>query len=295
MKLIKTILCATVLMASVTAVAQQDPNYTFYRYNMNLVNPAYAGAHEGAELGINIRSQWAGVLGAPETQSAFFGTGVGKNLGLGVSIINDKTFIEKQTSIALDVSYHITLDFETNLYLGVKVGANSYNANTAGLTTFGIGSDPSLTNIDGGFSPNIGAGAYLKGHDYFVSLSVPKILTPDRLEQDSGTARLGTDKVHMYLAAGYDFRIGREVVFKPSAMARYVNGAPLSIDLTAAFSFNERFEIGAAYRLEEGIGGLIIFNASSKLDIGYAYESPINSPVANISNGTHEIYMKLKL
>ncbi len=295
MKLIKSILCATVLMASVSVVAQQDPNHTFYRYSMNLVNPAYAGAHEGAELGVNVRSQWAGVDGAPETQTAFFGTGVGRNLGLGVSIINDKTFIEKQTSISLDVSYHITLDFETNLYFGVKVGANSYNANTEGLTTFGIGSDPSLTNINGGFTPNVGAGAYLRGKDYFVSLSVPRILSPDRLEQGDGIARLGTDRVHMYLAAGYDFRIGREVVFKPSAMARYVDGAPMSVDLTAAFSFSERFEIGAAYRLKEGIGGLVIFNATPKLDVGYAYESPFESPVANISNGTHEVYMKLRL
>lgn len=289
------ILASFFLLAMATALAQQDPNYTFYRYNMNLVNPAYAGAVEGAELGMNIRSQWSGVMGAPETQSLFFSTPVGRDLGLGISVINDKTFIEKQTSIALDVSYHLTLGFDTNLYLGVKVGANSYNANTEGLTTFGIGSDPSLNDIDGGFSPNIGAGAYLKGKDYFVSLSVPRILTPDRLEQDNGAAKLGTDRVHMYLAAGYDLRIGGEVTFKPSAMVRYVDNAPLSVDITAAFSLNERFEIGAAYRLDEGIGGLIILNATPKIDIGYAYESPFESPVTNISNGTHEVFMKLRL
>lgn len=290
----KNIIFAIILITSISVVAQQDPNYTLYRYNMNLVNPAYAGAHEGAELGVNVRSQWANVEGAPETQSLFFGTGVGKKLGLGVSVINDRTFIEDQTSLAIDVSYYITLNTNIDLYFGVKVGANSYSANTGGLLTFGISEDPSLTNLDGGFSPNVGAGVYLKAENYFVSFSVPKILSPDRLEQNNGLARLGTDKVHMYLAMGYDLKISESVVFKPSTMARYVDSAPLSIDLTAAFQFYERFEPGIAYRLDEGISGFAIFNAANWIDIGYAYESAFDKQIESISNGTHEIFLKIK-
>ena len=30
--------------------AQQDPNYTFYQYNMNIYNPAYAGSSEAGDL-----------------------------------------------------------------------------------------------------------------------------------------------------------------------------------------------------------------------------------------------------
>lgn len=294
MRYIKSLICAIVLLTTANVMAQQDPNYTFYRYNMNLINPAYAGAHEGSELGVNIRSQWSNVKGAPETQSVFFSTGMGKNLGFGVSIINDKTFIENQTSLMLDFSYKLKLSEETNLFLGVKAGANSYNVNTEGLNTFGIGSDPSLMNLDGGFLPNVGAGAYLKGKDYFLAFSVPRILTSDRLEQSGGLAKLGENKIHMYLTGGYDIAMSDNIVFKPSVLLRYVDSAPISLDLTGAFSFNERFELAAAYRLDEGVSGYLIFEATKQFHLGYAYEVANENPVASISNGSHEIYMKIK-
>lgn len=134
--------------------AQQDPNYIFYRYSMNILNPAYAGAEDRTEFAANIRSQWSGVAGAPETQSFLASTHLGSNVGLGVSILNDKTFIEAQTSLAIDFSYRVKLKNELDLYLGLKASGNSYNANTDGLMTFGIQSDPSLMDIDGGITPN---------------------------------------------------------------------------------------------------------------------------------------------
>lgn len=176
--------------------AQQDPNYTFYRFNMNIINPAYAGASETTDVGLNIRSQWAGVPGAPETQSLIFGTSVGKKVGVGLSVVNDKTFIENQTSLALDFSYKLKLNENNDLFFGIKGGFTSYDVNTEGLLTYGIQQDMSLMNIDGRFNPNFGAGLYLKNDNYFISFSVPKILTPDRLEQNNDQARLSIDKVH---------------------------------------------------------------------------------------------------
>jgi len=300
----KLLLCGSIFLVGLITMAQQDPNYTLYRYNMNLVNPAYAGAQDGpegrnlknnSEIGLSIRSQWAGVQGAPETQSVFFGTGLGKNVGFGVSVINDRTFIESQTFIGVDVSYKVKLDQKTDLYLGIKAGANSYNVNTAGLTTFGVNADPSLSNLEGNFSPNIGVGAYLKGEDYFLSFSVPKVLTPERIEQGDGIAQLGRNRIHMYLSAGYDIKIGGTgVTFKPSALARYVDAAPLSIDLTGLFSFN-KIDVGAGYRLDEGLSGLAIINAADWLDFGYAYEFTTESPISSGSMGTHELFIKLAL
>jgi len=297
-----------VLLASATTFAQQDPNRTFYRYNMNLVNPAFAGStssdmdsyndtayQANSELGINFRSQWAGVEGAPESQTAFFSTGLGKNVGMGVSIINDRTFIEQQTSLAIDVSYKLKINDNTNLFLGTKIGANSYNANTDGLTTFGLSQDPSLMNIEGGFKPAIGAGALLKGAKFFLAFSVPNITTTNRLEQNDGEVRLGESREHIYLAGGYDIALGKSIVFKPSVLARYIAAAPLSLDVTGAFSFNKRVELGASYRFNEGIGGLLLFNAADWVDIGYAYEAPFENPVQAGSNGTHEVFLKFKM
>jgi len=308
MKLLKNIIYISALTTTLSSFAQQDPNRAFFRQSMNLVNPAFAGSTRtdsdsfndkvydpNSEIGVDFRSQWAGVNGAPETQSAFFSTSLGQNVGLGVSIINDRTFIEDQTAIAVDFSYRLKLDDSNNLYLGIKAGAASYNANLSGLMTFGIGSDPSLNNIEGGFNPTVGAGVLLKGEQYFISLSTPNFLTSDRLEDKDGTARLGQSRSHYYLAAGYDLPIGKFLTLKPAGIMRYIESAPLSIELNTLLSFNNKIQIGPTYRFNEGIGGLFIFNAANWIDLGYAYEAASNSPVAAKSNGTHEVLIKLKM
>ncbi|MEP4028040.1 MAG: type IX secretion system membrane protein PorP/SprF [Nonlabens ulvanivorans] len=272
--------------------AQQDPNYTFYRFNMNIINPAYAGASESTIVGLNVRSQWASVQGAPETQSLIFGTSVGKNVGVGLSVVNDKTFIENQTSFALDFSYKLKLNENNELFLGIKGGFTSYDVNTEGLITYGIQQDMSLMNIDGRFNPNVGAGLYLKNEKYFFSFSVPKILSPDRLQQNDGQARLGVDKIHYYLAGGYDFELSENVKLKPSVLLRHVNASPISLDITSLLEFSHRFDIGAAYRLDESVSGLLIFK-TGWVDIGYAYEVALENPIRNSDNGTHELMMSL--
>ena len=281
-------------LSFISLAAQQEPNYTFYRFNMNLINPAYAGASDMTEIGLNIRSQWAGVQGAPETQSLVFGTSLGKNVGIGLSIVNDKTFIENQTSVALDFSYKLKINENNDLFFGIKGSFASYDANTEGLLTYGIQQDMSLMNIDGRFNPNVGTGVYLKNENYFLSFSIPKILTPDRLEQSDGLARLGIDKVHYYLAGGYDFSLSENTVLKPSVLFRYVDASPISLDFTTLVEFNSRFDIGAAYRLDESISGLLLFKAGW-VDIGYAYEVALENPIRNSDNGTHEIIMSLRL
>ncbi|SNZ00807.1 type IX secretion system membrane protein PorP/SprF [Flagellimonas pacifica] len=291
----KLIVPVMALVLSTTVSGQQDPNYTFYRYSMNIYNPAFAGSSEAAELALGIRSQWAGIEGAPESQSAIFGMPVGKNVGLGVSILNDRTFIEQQTWLAIDVSYYIQLDEEHKLYFGIKGSANSYDANTDGLVTYGVGQDGALMDYESSFTPNVGAGAYLKHDRYFASLSVPKLLTPDRLQEKDGNAYLGVDRMHAYLSGGYSFILGKTLDLKTMGMLRYVDASPISLELTGILDFGERFEFGASYRFDESLSGMFLFNISNGFNLGYAYETAIQNSIDGLDRNTHELFMRLKM
>ncbi|MBD0776943.1 PorP/SprF family type IX secretion system membrane protein [Maribacter sp. ANRC-HE7] len=152
-----------------------------------------------------------------------------------------------------------------------------------------------LNDIDGSFKPNVGVGALLKGERFFASLSVPALLSNDRLEEEDGLATFAAGKAHVYLAGGYDFQLSKGILFRPSTMFRYVEATPLSIDITAAFCFNDRVEIGPSYRIREGLGGLFIFNAANWINMGYAYEAPFDNAIASQSNGTHEVFIKLRM
>ena len=87
-------MAGALLLFSSALFAQQETTFSLYRYHMNMVNPAYAGVDGQTVFTGSVRRQWTGVDQAPETQAVSFGTSVGKNLGLGISVVNDKVFVE---------------------------------------------------------------------------------------------------------------------------------------------------------------------------------------------------------
>ncbi len=296
MKYIKNTLRIVVLLLFASVYAQQEPNYSLYRYSMNVINPAYAGADGNTSITANLRSQWVNVQEAPETQSFFFATPLGKRVGIGISVVSDQTFIEKQTSYNVDFSYQLPVSDQTNIYLGLKAGGGTYNLDSNGLSNYSIFPiDPAIENIDDGFNPNFGVGAYLVNDKYFVSLSVPALLKTDSVDSDSGRVSYATSSAHVYFSGGYNFKLNENTEFRPSTLIRYVSGAPLSLDFTAAFKFFDKLEFGAAYRTDDAISGFVMLSLANWVNIGYAYESSTVSEISDAGNGTYEILFQLNL
>ena len=290
----KIVVLFLLLFAGTSIYAQQQNAYTFYRQNMNILNPAYAGAEGNTTFTGIYRSQWRGVKNAPESQAFSFGTYAGKRVGLGLSVENDRTFVEQQMVVNADFSYRLPMSEELDLYLGLKAGGNFYNVNTSNLETWNYDLDPSLVGLSR-FNPNVGVGAYLKHEKFYLSLSVPKIFETQRAREDEGIVTTAADRVHIYLSGGYGFFLSEDLTLKPSFMMRYVNGAPLSVDFTALLNIHDRLDIGAAYRTDEAVSGLAIIQVFVWLDFGYAYESSLRSEIQNVSNGTHELLLKFIL
>ncbi|TCK68061.1 type IX secretion system PorP/SprF family membrane protein [Winogradskyella wandonensis] len=273
--------------------AQQQPNYALYRYTMNAINPAYAGADGVSRLTANFRSQWINIEDAPETQTLFFETSLNDKVGLGLSIVNDDVFANENTSFVIDFSYKLQLNETTDVFLGLKGGGSVYNFISSDLSINGFPPDPAQGNIDNGFRPIIGAGAYLVHDKYFISLSIPSILLNERVNLNSdGVVTTVNEKTHFYLSGGYNFDISSDWEFRPSTMVRAVSGSPLSADLTAAFRYNERFELAPMYRTDGGWAGTMMFNLSDWMDLGYAYEGSSRQVLNDSNDGTHEVMVR---
>ncbi len=294
MKIIKNILAGALLLFSSMLFAQQESLFTTYRYQMNVVNPAYAGVDGETVIASTFRNQWTGVKDSPITQALSFGTAVGSHVGLGLSMVYDQTFIEKQTQVGIDFSYKLQVGALTDLYLGIKAGGNFYNVNTSGLETYVPQSDPALTTINQ-FNPNVGIGALLKNDKYYISLSIPRILNTERARNEDGYATVATDKPHVYLSSGYDFDLETStlLVLKPSFMMRYVNGAPLSVDLNLMLQIEEFLEVGASYRINNAYAGIAGITLSKLLTVGYAYEANTNDMMASAKN-SNEFFLRFK-
>jgi type IX secretion system PorP/SprF family membrane protein len=295
MKRIHNILAMALLLISSAAMAQQETAYSFYRQHMNLVNSAYAGMDSITVATSTLRKQWTGVANAPETQALSFGTSLGKKVGLGMTVISDKTFIEKQTYVSVDFSYKLKMSETADVYFGIKAGGNSYNVNTTGLETYNVQSDPALASIST-FNPNVGVGAVYKEGPMYISLSIPRLLNTKRATNDAGYASVATDSPHIYLSGGYDIPLQGEfssLVLKPSAMMRYVSGAPVSVDFTTMLQIDKTFELGAMYRTDKAYAAMATVLISNRLLFGFAYEMSTQPTLAAARN-TNEILLQFR-
>ena len=279
----------TVLIAQQIS-AQQDPQYTQYMYNMNVINPAYAGISEGLSVGALYRSQWVGLDGGPETFTFNIHSPVGKQLALGFSVISDEIGPVEETNAYVDASYTILLGMETRLAFGVKGGFTFHDIAIAEsqITLVDL-SDPFFANAINETTPNIGAGVYFyKPNKYYISISVPNILNGVHL--DANGTKIGSESEHLFTAAGYVFDLSENFKLKPHALLKYAFDAPVSYDLNANLFMYDLVEFGVGYRLDDSFSAMINFKVTKDLRIGYAYDA-INSGLDIVTNSSHEVFI----
>lgn len=278
-----------VVFFTVSIKAQQDPQYTQYMYNMNIVNPAYAGSYDALALNFLARTQWVGIDGAPETLTFNIHAPVGKNVGLGFSVISDKIGPLTEQSIFADFSYTLKMSETANLAFGIKAGISNMNAPLSLLETTNPGDQAFANNLNRTL-PNFGFGAYYYKEKFYVGLSMPNILKTVHFERSNGAITRATDVVHWFLTSGYVFDISEDVKLKPSTMVKAVPGAPLSIDFSGNVLFSDSFEIGLSYRLDESVSALVNVRAAKNLRIGYAYDYTLTN-LGDFNTGSHEIFL----
>ena len=269
---------------------QQESYYSLYSFNMNVINPAYAGADATNMLSLTSRRQWTSIENAPNTIALAFSSARKNNVGLGVSVVSDKIFIEQQTFTYVDFSYKLELGRDAQLFLGLKGGGNFYRADPTLLNTYDPVSDPTQISLSR-FNPNIGAGAYYKASSYWVSFSIPRLINSKRDDELVVTAK---DRVHTYLGAGAVFNVGENFRLKPSFMMRKIKGLPITTDLTGMLSWRNTFDVGVSFRSNSAISLLSVISLG-KYDIGYAYETPSDGGLSQLNLKTHELVFRIRL
>ena len=289
--LIRCVLFLLILIIPNLISSQQESYYSLYRYNMNVINPAYAGADASNMLSFTSRSQWASVQDAPNTLALAFSSARENNVGLGISLVSDKVFIEQQTFAYVDFSYKLQMSGESALFLGLKGGGNFYSADPTSLVTSAQLSDPTKIRLSR-FSPNIGAGAYFKAANYWVSFSIPRLFNVKR--DSDNLAVTAKDRVHTYLGGGVDLPVSNGIYIKPSLMIRKVKGLPTTADITGMVSWQNQFDIGLSIRTNSSMA-LMSMISLGMFDVGYAYETPTDNGLSQLNLRTHELVLRINL
>jgi len=288
----KYLLFAGIILFSIKGIAQQDPLFTQYMYNMSVVNPAYATDDPGMlNLGAIYRMQWTDVDGAPRTLNFFAHTPVSERIELGLTVVHDEIGdVEKTNNITADFAYVIPTGNNTKLSFGAKAGLTTFDANLSGLR-LNDQNDAAFENISEVF-PVFGVGAFWFGDKHYLGASAPNLLTADHLDDSELLRNKGSEEIHYYLTGGYVFDISENLRLKPSTMVRGVEGSPLSVDVNANVLLYDRLEAGVGYRFDNSVTGLVNFKIAPGLRVGYAYDYP----TYDLSDdGSHEIMLLFDL
>lgn len=271
--------------------AQQDPQFTHYMYNTTNINPAYAGSREVVSVFGLHRAQWVGLDGAPTTNAFSLHSPVGGEIGLGLSFLNDNIGPADENTISIDISYSINFE-NSKLAFGLKPSLNLLNVDYTKLSIYDLTDPQFQSNINNELSPNIGAGIYWYSTQYYVGFSIPNFLETKHYSDIQSNAL--KERQHYFLMAGYVFDLSPSIEFKPAFLSKIVSGAPLQLDATANFLINQKLTLGIAYRWDAAISGLVGFQLTDKLFLGYSYDAD-TTQLANFNSGSHEIFLRFEI
>jgi type IX secretion system PorP/SprF family membrane protein len=279
-----------VLTCVLSMQGQREAQYTQYMYNTSLINPAYAGNEDVLKISALHRSQWVGVNGAPTTQTLNIEDKIVGNLGGSLNISKDAIGPLSEVLFDVNISYAVQLNSMGKLAFGLKAGGRllDIDLNKGNLRDY---QSPATTNVkDGEFSPVLGAGLYYYTDRGYLGVSASNLLKNNYYDNDSGS---NLDNSHFYLIGGYVFDLSESLKFKPAMMVKAVVGAPYSFDFSANFMYQERLVMGAAYRYNAAVSGLLGIYVTKQFFVGYAYDYDLELN-QNISGGSHEIFLGLR-
>ncbi|RMA58455.1 PorP/SprF family type IX secretion system membrane protein [Ulvibacter antarcticus] len=289
-----------ILLGTFSTNAQQDPQYTQYMYNTEVVNPAYAGSRDALSIGFLGRTQWVSFDGAPKTGTITLNTPIGSmdNMGLGLAIVHDRIGPGDESNINVDYSYSINTSDDSELSFGIKAGLDILNVDYTRLN-IADQNDPRFQNsIDNKLQPQIGAGIYYNTQKFYAGLSVPNFLTTQHFDESSLTntqsSAVAAERLHYFLIAGYVFEISDNLKFKPATLVKAVSGSPLQWDASANFLINDKFTVGAAYRWSAAISAMLGFQASDEFFIGFGYDYQ-STDIEKYSDGSYELMLRYEV
>jgi len=287
----RIILICFLLIFTLRGNAQQEPIFTQYMYNGQVINPAYAGMWEKIGFNALVRKQWVGINRTPLTEAISIHSPLNKErVGLGLNIVNDNYGREKRLSVLADYAFEVNLTPERRLRLGLKFGFVNYKNP---LTDYELYPDGEYDrayaeDIDLSFLPNIGVGAFLYEDHYYVGLSVPKLVQnefKDNFHNYATSAEFRT----FYLNTGYVFKFYalNKIIFKPTLLVRATMGAPLEVDFSVNFMLRDRLWLGAMARSTNAVCFLSQWFMTKNLRLGFAMDVYYNE-IFPYQYGTYE-------
>ncbi len=291
----KILFFVSVMIGSViTSFSQQLPLYSQYLLNDFLLNPAIAGTQTYIPVRLTARQQYLGFDGAPQTFAlAAHSPFMRGKMGAGGFIFSDKIGAVSQTGLQLAYSYHIPINQDINLSLGLGFRAFQYVLDESKLV-YVDQQDEAITGAkESAFVPDADFGTYVYASNWFAGLSVAQLiqykvkLGDVNIESTSSTVR------HYFLTGGYLFDVNENIQVQPSILVKATERTPVNIDFNVKGIYQKNYWLGLSFRSDKSLITMLGVKYD-KYYLGFAYDYSF-SDIKNYSSGSVEIVLGVNI
>jgi len=280
------IISACIGLSSVSAYAQQDPQFSMYMFDKMAIDPAAAGSKDEMEANLIARDQWLDIPGAPKTAAftiqAPFSS---QKIGWGAEIMTDEIGPTTSTSIQGNYAYHLKL-LNGQLSMGLGLGIYDYVIDFTKIDY----KDPTDPYNSYGNSqkivPTAEAGLYYYSHSFYVGVSVNHLIEAKLTNESIDSA--AAFRPHAYFIMGQGFQLSPNLVFNPSIMVKLAQNSPVTGDINLLFLLQQKLWLGVSYRATYGLVFMAAYRISPMFQLGYAYDLGLNG-IGTVGGGSHEI------
>jgi type IX secretion system PorP/SprF family membrane protein len=289
------IILSMFIIAVGVGYSQQLQTSSMYELQGVLHNPSMAGMQDYDMAGINYRSQWNGISGAPKTLTAFGSFSLPKHkIGIGGYLYSDKTGPTSRTGVQLALAKHIVTLAGNTFSMGIETRLMQYSLDKAKLVQT-LGSDPVIGGSDNRMKFDAGFGISYKTPNWQVGASVSQ-LVQSKLDFYTGNltrteeARLYR---HYYLHGLYKWKVDGATTIIPNTMIIYLPNAPADFIIGARVEHNSVFWWGLGYRARQSYMLSAGVNINKKITLGYSFEDYV-SPISTFDGGQngHELLLR---
>ncbi len=297
------------LFLCTSVFAQQRPQFSQYMMNQFVLNPAVAGTEDFLNIRAGYRNQWAGMEGAPKTFYLTANAPIGKPMhtplgdskiahhnwhGVGANVYSDATGAIRKSGALMAYSYNMALVKHVRVSFGAFFGFQQFSLDGKNFRL----TDEQDNLLNGNKSimkPDATLGIWVYNKNFYYGLSVQQLFSSPigfsgLDETTSNTKDPGRLNNHVFTTAGVNLPIASDYDFIPSVMVKFVNPAPVSVDLNGKINYKKgQIWVGASYRSFNSVVAMAgVTLMGGQLPISYSYDFTHNA-LMPFNTGTHEI------
>jgi type IX secretion system PorP/SprF family membrane protein len=302
-KVLTLVLFLIILFFTKNSFAQQDPQYSQYMFNHIVINPGYAGSKDVLSVTAQIRKQWVGIEGAPQTNDiSIHGPLKKKHIGVGGHMMLETIGPKRWAAAYGDFAYRLRLG-HGDLGFGLSAGFMSYqfdyskisygNQNEFNQSIIGE-LNKTQTKFDGSF------GIYYHNPNMYIGYGVTHLTEPKLYQittnggNNASSIRFNV-KRHHFISIGKGFRLSDNVVFSPSVLLKTLETTQtFNADLNLNFLLQRRLWLGASIRSSKNIIFIAQYLINSQFKVGYSFDLNYGG-ISMGRNNSHEIMIGYNL